>query len=140
MSGIPTIKSLDELTELVEHRPGLYLRYSKGPEADSGKPSVDYESRLELPGLSATVLDAERWWTLPLRDWLARQICKYTHLAEKDEERHGWVLTGRVVGRGPDHEPLVDQVEPVAWLDDAVVGQAREHYEQVFDAGRDSTG
>ncbi|XVQ84104.1 DUF6098 family protein [Microbispora siamensis] len=41
---------------------------------------------------------------------------------------------------GPDHEPLIDQVEPVAWLDGSVVEQAREHYEKVFDAGRDSTG
>ncbi|WP_327047263.1 DUF6098 family protein [Microbispora sp. NBC_01189] len=38
MSGLPTIKSLDELTELVDRRPGLYLRYSKGPDADEGKP------------------------------------------------------------------------------------------------------
>ncbi|MEU8193654.1 DUF6098 family protein [Microbispora amethystogenes] len=57
MGGLPTIKGLDELTELVERRPGLYLRYSKGPDADEGKPSVDYESGLELPGLSVTVLD-----------------------------------------------------------------------------------
>nr|WP_225311687.1 DUF6098 family protein [Microbispora cellulosiformans] len=140
MGGLPTIKSLDELTELVERRPGLYLRYSKGPDADEGRPSVDYESGLELPGLSVTVLDAEHWWTRSTHDWLARQMCKYTHLADQDEERHAWVLTGRVAGRGPDHEPLIDHVEPVAWIDDSVVEQARDHYEKAFDAGRDSTG
>ncbi|MEW9530190.1 DUF6098 family protein [Microbispora sp. NPDC049125] len=136
---LPAIDSLDELTALVERRPGLFLRYSKGPESDIGRPSVDYESGLPLPGLSATVLDAECWWTSPLEDWLARQVCKYTHLA-KEGDRRAWILSGRVVARGPDHEPLIDEVEPVAWLDDSVVEQARQHYEKAFDVGRDSTG
>nr|WP_276206361.1 DUF6098 family protein [Thermoactinospora rubra] len=131
--------SLEELEALVARRPGLYLRYSHGPDRDGEGPSKDYESGLELPGLSVTVLDAERWWTRPLRDWLARQVCKYAGLAEADEERRPWVLAGRVVARGPDHEPLLVDVEPVAWLSDALVEQARAHYHAVFDAGRDST-
>ncbi|GAA0389051.1 hypothetical protein GCM10009530_45160 [Microbispora corallina] len=136
---LPVVRSLDELTELVARRPGLYLRYSKGPEADAGRPSVDYESGHRLPGLSATVLDAEPWWTSPLRDWVARQVCKYTHLGE-EPDRHAWVLAGRVAGRGPDHEPLIADVEPVARLHESVIEQSREHYEKAFDSGRDSTG
>ncbi|MFC0863250.1 DUF6098 family protein [Sphaerimonospora cavernae] len=138
--GLPIVESLDGLARVVADRSGLYLRYSKGPDEDEGRPSIDYESGLRLPGLSVTVLDAETWWTRPLRDWVARQVCKYTHLVEKGSDRRAWILTGRVVGRGPDHEPLVAGVRPVAWLDEAVIEQARRHYETAFDAGRDSTG
>ncbi len=139
-AGLPVVEDLDRLEALVRARPGLYLRYSRGPEADRGRPSTDYESGLPLPGLSVTVLSPERWWTRPLKDWLARQVCKYTHLAEADGRRRGWVLAGREVGRGPDHEPLVGDVRPVAWLGERAVAQARAHYRAVFDAGRDSTG
>ncbi|MFO7249488.1 MAG: DUF6098 family protein [Actinomycetes bacterium] len=139
-AGLPVVEDLDRLEALVRARPGLYLRYSRGPEADAGRPSTDYESGLPLPGLSVTVLSPERWWTRPLRDWLARQVCKYTHLAEADDRRRGWVLEGREVGRGPDSEPLVGDVRPVAWLGERAVAQAREHYRRVFAAGRDSTG
>ncbi|GGM69869.1 hypothetical protein GCM10010106_15100 [Thermopolyspora flexuosa] len=139
-AGLPVVEDLDRLEALVRERPGLYLRYSRGPEADRDRPSRDYESGLPLPGLSVTVLSPERWWTRPLRDWLARQVCKYTHLAEADDRRRGWVLAGREVGRGPDHEPLVGDVRPVAWLGERAVAQARAHYRAVFDAGRDSTG
>ncbi|GAA5064156.1 hypothetical protein HNP84_006872 [Thermocatellispora tengchongensis] len=137
---LPVIESLDRLESVVAAHPGLYLRYSLGPERDAERSSVDYESGLSLPGLSATVMDAECWWTRPLKDWLARQMCKYADLAEKDDERRPWLLTGRVVARGPDHEPLLVDVRPVAWIDKAVVEEAREHYEKHFDAGRDSTG
>jgi hypothetical protein len=137
-TDLPTITSLDELTELVAGRPGLFLRYSKGPDADADRPSVDYESHLRMPGLSATVLDAEPWWTSPLRDWLARQVCKYTHLG-REPDRRAWVLTGRVAARGPDHEPLITDVQPVAWLDEAVIEESRAQYENAFDTGRDST-
>lgn len=139
-AGLPVVEDLDRLEALVRERPGLYLRYSRGPEADRDRPSRDYESGLPLPGLSVTVLSPERWWTRPLRDWLARQVCKYTHLAEADDRRRGWVLEGREVGRGPDSEPLVGDVRPVAWLGERAVAQAREHYRRVFAAGRDSTG
>ncbi|WP_259608144.1 MULTISPECIES: DUF6098 family protein [Microbacterium] len=32
------------------------------------------------------------------------------------DDRIAWVLTGRIVGRGPDCEPLLDDVRPVAQL------------------------
>lgn len=135
---LPRIADLDELTGL--GGTGLYLRYSKGPDHDTGRVSIDYESDLKLPGLSVTVLDPPDWWTRPPQDWLARQVCKYANLNEENADLRPWVLRGRVVGHGPDHEPLIDEVEPVAWLADEVVRQARRRYEERFDVGRGSTG
>ncbi len=87
-----------------------------------------------MPGLSVNPLTPEPWWTRPLRDWLARQICQYEHLAE-DGDRHAWVFTGTCVGRGPDCEPLLVEVTPVARLDPAVLRKAKRVYEEEFDAG-----
>lgn len=133
------IDSLAGLTALVADGSGLYLRYSHGPEHDRHIVSMDYESGLELPGLSATVLTPEPWWTRPLQDWLARQVCKYADLEEAEQDREAWVLTGRVTARGPDHEPLLVETRPIALLDDAVVREAHRHYRDRFQVGRDST-
>jgi hypothetical protein len=55
------IDSFDRLVEFVEACPDtVYLRYSHGPDADSdGAPSRDYESGVQLPGLSVTTLTPE---------------------------------------------------------------------------------
>lgn len=75
----------------------------------------------------------------PARDWLARQICNYVHLADHDETRHGWVLSGRTTARGPDNEPLLRPARVIALLDDSLVEDARARYHERFDVGRDST-
>ena len=72
----------------------------------------------------------------PLTDWLARQICQYAHLAERTASRTGWILTGRVVGRGPDDEPLLTDIEPVAWLGKDALDQAQSWYTEHFHVGR----
>lgn len=137
---IPRLATLGELAGLVERKNGTYVRYSKGPDADRST-SRDYESGLDLPGLSANPLTPEKWWTRPLREWLARQLCNYVHLSEEaPDDRIAWVLTGPVVARGPDNEPLIDPVTPVAVLDDHVVEEAKSLYKERFDVGRDSTG
>jgi len=130
-----TVGSLQELSGLL-HEATLYVRYSEGPAADADSGSVDTESGLELPGLSVNPLQPERWWSRPVLDWLARQICQYRELQDKNARRFAWVLTGRQVGRGPDCEPLLRAVVPLARLDDAVLDEAQERYEQRFDAGR----
>lgn len=137
---MPVVPDLDALVELARWRPGLFLRQSLGPEVDmsTGKVSVDHESGVQMPGLSATTIDPEPWWTRSAEDWIARRICKYADLSDV-EGRHPWLLAGHVVGYGPDHEPLVSDVEPVAWLDPALVDEAREHYHARFDVARDST-
>jgi hypothetical protein len=134
-----SVESLDELAELVDREPGLCIRYSKGPGADRDRRSVDYESGLALPGLSANPLTPEPWWTRDIRDWLARQICHYVHLQDETEERRPWLLVGETAGCGPDREPLLDPWDAVAWISDRAVNEARERYERNFEVGEDST-
>jgi hypothetical protein len=123
---LPTVDDLDELTRIVERTPGVYVRYSFGPDRDDGTTSTDYESGHQLPGLSANPLNPEPWWTeRPVREWVAKQLCDYAHLGEQDDERCAWVLRGREVGRGPDNEPLVELLEPLCWLGKGIVEQAK---------------
>jgi len=124
----------------VADRPDLYLRYSNGPATDKGTPSYDYEAGVSMPGLSVTPLGPPRWWARPPIDWVARRVCKYLELGEDCPDRRPWVMAGRVTDTGPDHEPLVVDVEPIAWVGPHAVAQARQHYEDRFAAGRDSRG
>lgn len=130
------VKSLEELEQLVDAEPLVFVRYSEGFEHDARSGSIDTESGLELPGLSVNPLTPEDWWTRPLRDWLARQLCQYEHLHEQNPERHAWVLAGREVGRGPDCEPLLADIDPLARLADSVLAEAESVYQHNFDAGR----
>lgn len=137
---LPRLKRLDELAKVIDSEEPLYVRYSKGPQRDNSA-SRDYESGLDLPGLSANPLTPERWWTRPRREWLARQLCNYVHLSEDaPDERVAWILKGPVVARGPDNEPLIEPATAVALLDDEVIDEAKCLYKEAFDVGRDSTG
>lgn len=130
---------LDQLCDVAT--PDTFVRFSKGPAHDADSGSRDYESGLDLPGLSVNPLAPEAWWRRPPKEWLARQICNYVHLREDaDDDRRAWVLTGRVVGRGPDNEPLVTDHHPVAWLSDELIREAKELYAEAFDVASDSTG
>jgi hypothetical protein len=136
-SDLPIVGNLAAIVVLVERHGMLYLRYSKGPtsDAEAGR-SRDYESGLEMPGLSVTVVSPEPWWTRPVEDWVARRICKYDEL--DDEERYPWLLTGQPVGFGPDHEPLLQKPRPVARVGTAALHEARRVYEERFDVGQDA--
>ncbi|WP_455901157.1 DUF6098 family protein [Rhodococcus gordoniae] len=134
---IPLVTSLDQIADLATD-PLLYLRYSRGPAADAEDgPSRDHEANLTLPGLSVTTLAPEPWWRRPVKDWVARRLCKYAELDEEDG-RFAWILTGRMVGRGPDHEPLLVDVRPHARLSKGVLNEARHWYDEHFDVGNDS--
>lgn len=126
---------LHELEMLVADGVRLFVRYSHGWERDRESGSIDTESGLELPGLSVNPLNPEPWWTRPLSDWLARQLCQYKHLMEKDPSRFPWVLRGTCVGRGPDCEPLLVDVEPVAVLSPGLISEATLIYRSNFAAG-----
>ncbi|MDP9019883.1 MAG: DUF6098 family protein [Actinomycetota bacterium] len=138
--AVPCVRRLDELVRLVRARPGLFVRYSKGPDDDRRHTSRDYESGLELPGLSTNPLDPEKWWSRPLEDWLSRRLCQYAHLDDEEGDgRQAWVLEGTVVGHGPDNEPLVELRRPVAFISEEVVAEAKRVYEERFDVASDST-
>jgi hypothetical protein len=130
---MPVLDRLAELTCLLDAGQPLYLRYSPGPTADMAHPSTDHESGLLMPGLAANPLDPPRWWSLPVEDWLARRVCQY--LRELAEGARPWVLTGRVVDFGPDNEPLLDDIRPIAWLSASLVRQAHQHYHDRLAAG-----
>ncbi|HVL99610.1 MAG TPA: DUF6098 family protein [Egibacteraceae bacterium] len=135
---LPELRTLAQLAEHV--RPGVFVRFSRGPAVDRDRCSRDYESGLELPGLSVNPLQPEPWWTRPVKEWLARQLCNYVHLAdEADDERRAWILEGEVVARGPDNEPLVTGVRPLAWLSAGLVEEAKRLYAERFDVAEDST-
>src|SRR4051812_12388058 len=133
---LPTIDSLGELEKVLAHSAPLFVRYSEGWEKDSEGGSMDAESGLELPGLSFNPLSPEPWWSRPVADWLARQLCQYKELREKNPRRIAWIAKGLCIARGPDCEPLLVQVEPMARLSETLLAEAERHYQQHFDAGR----
>lgn len=130
------LTSIDQLEGLLRRYPELHVRYSEGPVADARSGSVDTESGLELPGLSVNPLQPESWWYRPVADWLARQLCQYRHLQRKNPSRFAWVLAGRTSARGPDCEPLLRDVVPVARLSDLLLEEAEARYRAHFDAGQ----
>jgi hypothetical protein len=134
---LPDVGSLDELAALTTARGPLYVRFSAGPDTDASETSRDHESGCLLPGLSVNPLRPEPWFDRPAVHWVARQLVQYAHLDEPD--RFAWVLAGREVGRGPDCEPLVADVEPVVRVPSVVVEEARDVYEREFAAGDDGT-
>jgi hypothetical protein len=133
------VRSLDELVALVEQCPSLYIRWSRGPEADADRTSRDDLTGAPLPGLCANPLAVEDWWEdRPVRLWVARRVHDYHHLREeRGPGVRAWVLEGEEIGRGPDNEPLVDCKRPVAWVADEVVAEATR---AVKTAGEDDWG
>jgi Family of unknown function (DUF6098) len=135
---LPVLEDLESIVAIVRQRPNLFLRYSKGPAADVGTVSRDYEAEVDLPGLSATTIAPESWWPLATEDWIARRICKYDELGQEGG-RFPWLLSARQVATGPDHEPIVELHEAVAVLGDGAVRQARRRYRRRFQIGENST-
>jgi hypothetical protein len=132
---VETVETFDDLVALLDRPEPVYVRYSYGPDADEDEASEDGESGLELPGLSVNPLNPEDWWTRPVEDWLARQLAQYLHLAEQNPGRFAWVLSGTMVGRGPDCEPLLCDVKPIARLTEPLLRQAVDRYHERFDVG-----
>jgi hypothetical protein len=134
---LPVIESLDELADLVIGQPAVFLRYSHGPDTDRhDSASCDYEADVVMPGLSVSAIAPEPWWPRPAQDWIARRIRQYAQLHEPG--RFPWVLTGRVVGHGPDHEPLVTDIRPIARLGEHTLAEAAARYRARFKVGQDS--
>ncbi|MGH9109037.1 MAG: DUF6098 family protein [Acidimicrobiales bacterium] len=58
------------------------------------------------------------------RLWVARRLRDFVHLADRHPDARLWVPAGRECGRGPDNEPLVECLRPVAWVAADVVDEA----------------
>ncbi|WP_030380241.1 MULTISPECIES: DUF6098 family protein [unclassified Streptomyces] len=131
--ALPVLHTLGELGALVRGEPELYVRWSHGPHADLGaQGSRDDLTGVRMPGLSANPLGVEPWWEdRPVELWVARRLHDYSHLPrEKGPGVRPWVLRGHEQGRGPDNEPLVRDVEPVGWIDERVIKEARTAVER----------
>lgn len=135
MADMPVIDDFDALVDLVSAHDQVFVRYSDGPDKDGGR-SVDYESGAEMPGLSVTSLTPEPWWPRPWADWIARRVCKYADLGDGESDRRPWALVGRVVGNGPDHEPLVTDVRGLGWIGADALREAERRYQERFNVGR----
>ena len=140
-TDLPTVRSLDELTELVDSWRDddgleLYVRWTRDIERDlrTGL-SRDELTGIELPGLSANSLKVEAWWAdRPLTAWLARRLYDYGHLPEKrGPGTCPRVLAGREAGRGPDNEPLISDCRPIAQVEPAVLDEVRKEVERLGD-------
>jgi hypothetical protein len=139
-AAIRTIGSLDELAALVESTPPereLYVRWSRGPDADLANGQDEQSSRdsltgVTLPGLSANPLRVEPWWgDRSRRLWVARRLYDYRHLRDlRGAGVRPWVLVGVECGRGPDNEPLVICHEPIAWVSERALRECEEAIEE----------
>ncbi|WP_218133714.1 DUF6098 family protein [Lentzea fradiae] len=125
-AGLPTITNLAELVGLLGE--DVYVRWSKGPDADAAATSRDSLTGVDLPGLSASPLRIEPWWGDRSRElWVARRLFDYRHLRDlRGPDVRAWVLRGTEVGRGPDNEPLVHCSEPLAWVADSALEECAE--------------
>lgn len=135
MGAMPVIDDFGALVDVVTAHDQVFVRYSHGPDKD-GERSVDYESGVELPGLSVTNLTPEPWWSRPWADWIARRVCKYAELGDGESDRRPWALVGRVVGNGPDHEPLVTAVHGLGWIGPDALREAERRYRERFNVGQ----
>jgi hypothetical protein len=122
------------LLDLLDLDIPLYLRYSPGPQADAAHPSVDHESGLAMPGHAANPLRPPRWWTRPAADWLARRVCQY--LRELHDGARPCILTGEVADTGPDNEPLLIDIQPIAWLAPDLITEAHHRYHDRMNTGQ----
>jgi hypothetical protein len=125
---LPVVSTLADAARLVRRHRGLYVRWSKGPGPDLRRvSSIDELTGVRMPGLSANPLDVEEWWNgRSVELWVARRLYDYAHLPhDKGPGVRPWVLRGRERGRGPDNEPLLAEVEPLCWIGDEVIEEAR---------------
>jgi hypothetical protein len=58
------------------------------------------------------------------------------HLQQKDSDRIAWVLSGDIVARGPDCEPLIAHPEFIDQLSEGLLDEAWNVYRQRFEAGQ----
>lgn len=133
-TALPTIATIDDLCQLVTDYGArgewLYVRHSRGPEADAAMEwvSTNHFNGSAESGLSVMELHdivprnvCERWEHGD-RHFIAWQVAEYHHA--DDPAFHPYILTGTLLGKGSDGEPVVTAVTPVAYLDRRAVSEA----------------
>lgn len=122
---LPALDSVRDLVRAQQREGHLYLRVSRGP-GDVRTGSRHPESGYPLPGLASWPLTPEPWWPAGAPTWVARQLVSHSYLLS--ERARAWVLTGPVVGRGADGEPLVAPARPVALVGHGAFLEAESIY------------
>lgn len=123
---LPVLHSLSSVVERCADREDVYLRFGHDPEDLDAAARRERESGNLLPGVPAWPLCPEPWWGAGARTWVARQLARRSHLAHAGAEP--WLVAGEVRGRGPDCEPLIGSLAPVALINRAVLAEAEEAY------------
>jgi hypothetical protein len=118
------------IVELQRRHGALHVRFSAGPDDDARTGGRHPESGYTLPGLPAWPLQAEPWWPAGQAVWIARQLVQNSY--QLTAGTRAWLLVGDVVGRGPDCEPLLAHVQPVA----SVAGYAIQEAQGIYAAWR----
>ena len=126
LPGLPMVGSLKEVVELQTAVAQLFLRFGAGPEIDEGSERRDRASGYLLPGVPCRPLSAEPWWAGGKAVWVARQLVEHTYLVTGG--RMPWLVTGRVVGRGADGEPLLADAVTVAGIRPDLLKDAESVY------------
>jgi hypothetical protein len=116
-----TINSFNEYKEEVKNQM-LFVRYSSVIESGDAK-SYNHQTGQVEAGLSVNNATVE--FAPNSEIWIAKQLVEYRYLTMGQPESKCWILTGDIVGRGSDNEPLVQNVQPVAIIGESVLDEAR---------------
>lgn len=122
----PVLETLSQVVEQCGDRQDVYLRFGYGPDDGDASARRERVSGYLLPGVPAWPLCPEPWWGAGARVWVARQLARRAYLGHAGAEP--WLVTGEVRGRGPDCEPLIGHVTPVALIHRRVLAEAEESH------------
>lgn len=106
----------------------VFVRWSRGPQLDcrAGWVSRNHQTGQAEAGLSVNSVTDVKYGVLtttPAR--IAQQVTEYSYLRLGTTSIQPWLLTGTICGWGSDGEPLVCDVQPVAWIAEPAVVEAQ---------------
>jgi hypothetical protein len=131
MTAVRTLTTLDAVVTVAQQIAAsgqtLYCRYSAGPAADA---KGGYRSRNHATGAVHCGLSVNNLTTADVaggteRAWIVQQLADYGYMLHQGVRgTRCWLLTGTECGRGADGEPLVVDVQAVAFVAAAVLDEA----------------
>ena len=137
--SLPVISDAYDLSDRVRDHAmkglGLYVRHSHGPEDDAKRnwTSINHHSMEEEKGLSVHPLwEPDDNWGEPIdsdrfiAEWHPQSIGGALALSPREKDQVTYLLRGRKVGYGSDYEPVIADVEPVAYVHRDLVSDAQE--------------